>query len=89
MLRQAKKWGLKITVDDRERSVSSISKIGKIFQLNDSVDCDVTMNNILNEVFDEDRGFQYYYESSVMSKLRLKHIADVDNDKYKWSIAIM
>ena len=89
MLRKAQQVGLKITVNNQKRAVSSISEIGKAFKNDDSIECAVKINKILNESFDKNGVYSYYCENKVMNKLRLKYIEEENNDKDIDSIARM
>ena len=88
MIIQSQKIGLQVRDKKTEetRSVQSYSDIGYAWSTDDSPECAAKINTVINNTFSEKSGFEYYLETKIMKKFKLKYTDDVS---MKGSIARM
>ena len=79
MIIQSQKIGLQVRDKKTEetRSVQSFSDIGYAWSTDSSPDCAAKINTVINNTFSESSGFEYYLETKIMKKFKLKYIDDV------------
>ena len=88
MIIQSQKIGLQVKdkITKELRSVQSYADIGYAWSCDDSPECAAKVNTVINATFTESKGFEYYLETKVMKKFKLRYAEDVS---MKGSIARM
>ena len=76
MVCKAQLVGLTVVINDEKHVAVSISKIGKNFKGDDSIETSAKINQIVNEIFNDESGYKYNSEMKVMNKLNSKRKDD-------------
>ena len=86
MLKEAQNVGLHFGKVNRKFLVENFTEIGKSWKTDGSVENALKINQVLYGIFDASRGYEYYLEKDIMSKLKLQYSDEI---KGRGSIAMM
>ena len=77
MVRQAQKEALQFGKPDCKYLVESFTEIGKSWKTDDSVENANKINQVVYRIFDSSKGYEYYLEKGIMSKLKLEYSDEI------------
>ena len=76
MIRKAQKVGLSVKRGDSSQLVTSLKEIGEAFKKDESIECALKINYVMNDAVQIGVGYDVYAEQIVMNHLNIKYLDD-------------